>query len=185
MKEHLPVIHIRAQTNHHAVFLIVMGIALFITVLIIALWYWRQYQLIMVFGYLTTFVITLTGIVKRLEPRFSFSLTPDLLRYHHRYGQWQLGWQQIQRIATVKETVGIETLELAYIGIKLKDIETNKVVFNTSISRSSSYTTQDEPFATEAARTKALESITSSLSGDIIQRAALWFRGYTNNEDNK
>jgi hypothetical protein len=68
--------------------------------------------------------------------------------------------------------------------MKLFDTKTGKMVFETSISRSSTYTTQAEPFATEAARTKALESIVSALSNDIIQRAALWFRGYTDNEDN-
>ncbi|HAG52926.1 MAG TPA: hypothetical protein DCL21_03975, partial [Alphaproteobacteria bacterium] len=69
--------------------------------------------------------------------------------------------------------------------IILKDKITGEKVFDRSISRSSTYTVQDEPFATEAARTKALESIISALSGEIIQRAALWFRGYVDNENSK
>lgn len=69
--------------------------------------------------------------------------------------------------------------------MKLVDTQTGKVAFTTALSRNSSYTTQDEPFATESARTKALESVVSSLSGDIIQRAALWFRGYTENENKR
>lgn len=68
--------------------------------------------------------------------------------------------------------------------IKLIDVNTKKQVFKTSISRSSSYTTQDDPFSTESARTKALESITSTLSNEIIQITALWFRGYTQDENN-
>lgn len=64
----------------------------------------------------------------------------------------------------------------------LKDKQ-DKQVFKTSFSRSSTYTTQDEPFATQAAREKALQSIVSSLSGDIMQRAALWFRGVEIRED--
>lgn len=69
--------------------------------------------------------------------------------------------------------------------MELRDIVTGQVVYGTSISRSSSYTTQQEPFATDAARTKAIESIISTLYSEIIQRAALWFRGYTVNEDSK
>jgi hypothetical protein len=67
--------------------------------------------------------------------------------------------------------------------MQLKEKDTNKVKFETSLSRSSSYTTQEEPFATQAARTKALESVVSALSGDIVQRSALWFRGYEANEN--
>jgi hypothetical protein len=68
--------------------------------------------------------------------------------------------------------------------VTLKEKETNKVKFTTNLSRSSSYTTQEEPFATQAARTKALESVVSALSNDIVQRSALWFRGYESNENN-
>lgn len=69
--------------------------------------------------------------------------------------------------------------------IILKDKLTGKEAFSTSVSRNSTYTVQDEPFATDAARTKALESIISALTGDVIQRAALWFRGYVEDEDSK
>lgn len=78
-----------------------------------------------------------------------------------------------------RKSISVEAL------MTLKEKLTGKVKFETTLSRYSSYTVQDEPFATEAARTKALESIVSSLSNDIIQRAALWFRGYEGNEDNK
>ena len=69
--------------------------------------------------------------------------------------------------------------------ILLKDIETGNLVFSVNVNRNSSYTVQEEPFATEAARKKALESIVSALSGDITQRTALWLKGYAKNEDNK
>jgi LPS-assembly lipoprotein len=67
----------------------------------------------------------------------------------------------------------------------LTDKYTNEKVFSTEISRSSTYTTQEQPFATDAAKTKALESIVSTLSGEIVQRAALWFRGYSDDENSK
>lgn len=67
--------------------------------------------------------------------------------------------------------------------MQLKEKSTDKVKFSTYLTRYSSYTTQEEPFATQAARTKALESVVSALSGDIIQRSALWFRGYEANEN--
>lgn len=68
--------------------------------------------------------------------------------------------------------------------VTLKEIATGQDVFNVVLGRSSSYTVQEQPFATEAAKTKALESIISTLSGDIIQRTALWFRGYADDETN-
>ncbi|WP_343819034.1 DUF2982 domain-containing protein [Colwellia asteriadis] len=123
MPEPLPIIKIKAQANHHALFLIVLGLTLFMVLLIIAQWYWRQFQLVMVFAYLTSLVITIAGVVKRLEPQFSFSLTPDHITYHHRYGQWRLHWQQIHRISIVSETVALEHIQLPYIGIKLVNIE--------------------------------------------------------------
>lgn len=123
MPKPLPIINIKAQANHHAMFLIVVGVTLFFCVLILAQWYWRQYQLVVIFAYLTTLVITFTGIVKHMEPNFSFSLTPEKITYHHRHGQWQLYWQQIRRIDVVNETVGLERLILPYIGIKLENLE--------------------------------------------------------------
>ena len=123
MNDELPVINIRAHTNKHALFLISLGMVVFFIVLLISQFYWREYQSILIFCHLTTFIITLSGIVKRLEPHFSFTLSPEKIIYHHRYGQWQLDWHQIKRVAIVKETVGLETIELPYIGIRLSNIE--------------------------------------------------------------
>jgi Ca2+/Na+ antiporter len=123
MNSILPIINIRAHANRHALFLILLGMVLFLLVLLASQFYWRQYQSILIFAYLTTFVIVLTGLVKRLEPPFSFSLSPDRITYHHRYGHWYFNWQQIKRIAVIKETAGFETIELPYLGIKLHDLE--------------------------------------------------------------
>jgi len=123
MNDALPVINIRAHANKHALFLMSLGMVLFFIVLLISQFYWQEFQSILIFCYLTTFIISLSGIVKRLEPYFSFTLSPEKIIYHHRYGQWQLDWHQIKRVAIVKETVGLETIELPYIGIKLHNIE--------------------------------------------------------------
>jgi energy-coupling factor transporter transmembrane protein EcfT len=121
--EPMPEIEIRPQTNRHGLFLIALGITLFLIVLLIAQFYWREYQTILIFLYLTTFIISFSGILKRLEPPFSFRLSPNKITYHHKYGQWSFSWPQIKRIAVVKETTGLETIALPYIGVKLQNLE--------------------------------------------------------------
>jgi hypothetical protein len=150
MVKPLPIINIKAQANHHAAFLIVLGIALFFVVLILAQWYWRQYQLVMIFAYLTTLLTVFTGLVKRLEPRFSFTLSPNKMTYHHRYGQWKLQWLQIKRIAIVKETAGLESLALPYIGLKLNDFE--EILGNISPRLANRITHEQKPLISFAIR---------------------------------
>jgi hypothetical protein len=119
----LPTINIKAKARHHAVFLILVASLLALFTLLLSQFYWHQYRLVLIFSYLTSLVIFITGIAKKLEPTFSFILSPKNITYNHRFGHWQLTWQQIQRIALIKETSGMAQIELPYIGIKLKNID--------------------------------------------------------------
>ena len=123
MTKQNPVIRIKAHTNKHDRFLIVVaaliaGITLFISQL-----FWQEHKLPLMFSYLTALVFAITGLAKLSEPAFSILLSPEYLSYQHRNGQWQVNWQQIQRFDLVKETIGLEQIELAYVGIKLVDID--------------------------------------------------------------
>ena len=118
-----PLIKIKAQANHHGWFLILIGCIALLIILVISHYFWRELRLILIYVILLTLVIILTGILKRLEPKYSLVLTPDNIRYFHKFGYWQLSWQQIQNISQVKETCGLTRLELPYIGIRLVDIE--------------------------------------------------------------
>lgn len=119
----IPVINIKAKANHHAIFLILLAVAIFFSALVISQYYWRSHHLILVFIYLLALVVLFTGLLKRSEPDISFEISPQYLQYNHRQGKWRLTWQQIQNINTIKEVVGLATIELIYIGIRLKNIE--------------------------------------------------------------
>jgi hypothetical protein len=118
-----PFINIKAKVNQHALFLILLGVFIFIITLLISQYYWRSHRLILVFIYLLALVITFTGLLKRSEPRISFQLTPQGIRYHHRQGKWMVNWKQIQNINTINEVVGLSTVTLPYIGIRLKSVD--------------------------------------------------------------
>lgn len=124
MAKSLPVINIKAQSNHHALFLmLIAGIITFFT-LVFSQDYWHQYRLVLTFIYLSGLVIFITGLAKYLQPKFSLCLTPEGIKYQHSYGQWQLNWQQIERISLIKETIALEQIVLPYIGIRLTQLPT-------------------------------------------------------------
>jgi len=116
-------IAIKAKANRHGYFLLLLGCCLLALVLILSQFYWQQARLVLIFLILCSFIVIITGLFKRSEPKFSIHLTPDNIHYHHRYGHWQLTWQQIQTINIVKELSGLTTVALPYIGFKLKNIE--------------------------------------------------------------
>ena len=118
-----PIIKIKAQANHHGWFLIFIGGIAILIILVLSHYFWRELRLVLIYLILLTLVIILTGILKRLEPRYSLILTPQNIRYFHKAGDWHLSWQQIQNINPVKETCGLTRVELPYIGIRLYDVE--------------------------------------------------------------
>lgn len=119
----LPFINIKAKANQHAFFLIFLAVVIFSITLIVSQYYWSSYRLVLIFVYLFAIVIAFTGLLKLSEPNVSFQLTPQRIQYYHRHGNWSLNWQQIQNIQTVKEVVGLKTVSLPYVGIRLKNID--------------------------------------------------------------
>lgn len=65
-------------------------------------------------------VTLLVAYFKYREPFHSFVLSRQTVYFQHKNGRWQLDWHNIQRIAVPRVTQGMETNELAMIGIKLK-----------------------------------------------------------------
>lgn len=117
------VIKVKAQGNHHALFLMLVALIIFTLTLIFSASYWQQYRLILIFIYLVTLVTFITGFSKYLQPKYSLLLTPKAITYQHSYGLWQITWTQIQAINLLKETLGLEQIKLPYIGIRLKEID--------------------------------------------------------------
>lgn len=117
------VINIKAQGNHHALFLMLVALVIFILTFIFSESYWQQYRLVLIFIYLVALVTFITGLSKYLQPKYSLVLTPKAITYQHSNGQWQVTWRQIQAITLLKETLGLEQIKLPYIGIRLKDLD--------------------------------------------------------------
>ena len=94
----LPVIKIKANANKHGWVLILFGSTALFIILVLSHYFWREFRLTLIYLILLVIVIILTGILKRLEPTYSFILKPQGIRYFHKYGYWHLSWQQIQNI---------------------------------------------------------------------------------------
>ena len=124
MKKTLPVIKIKAQSNHHALFLMLVALIITLATLVFSQGYWRQFHLVIIFIYLSALVIFITGLAKYLEPKYSLCLNPTGIKYQHRYGHWIIDWQQIQRISLINETSGLTRIQLPYIGIRLINLST-------------------------------------------------------------
>jgi energy-coupling factor transporter transmembrane protein EcfT len=119
----LPIINIKAQANHHAMFLLLIGWVLLLLTLLVSQYYWQTLRLVLMFIILVAIVVMITGLAKYLQPKFSYQLTPETLEYRHIYGEWHLAWQQIQAIKPIREVHGLNTIDLPYIGIRLINLE--------------------------------------------------------------
>ncbi|PCK07012.1 MAG: hypothetical protein COA42_16480 [Alteromonadaceae bacterium] len=124
MAKPLPIIKIKAQANHHAIFLLLTGWLLFLLTLLVSQYYWQTLRLVLMFIILVALVIIIIGVAKCIQPRFSYCITPKKLEYRHIYGKWQLAWQQIQAINPIREVCGFNTIDLPYIGIRLVNLDT-------------------------------------------------------------
>ncbi|MBW8185251.1 DUF2982 domain-containing protein [Shewanella nanhaiensis] len=67
-------------------------------------------------------IATVLGVSKQMEPEVSITLSPDGLSYHHRRGSLFIEWENVQRFDIPKSLDGLETVELPFIGIRLKKI---------------------------------------------------------------
>jgi len=119
----VPVIKIKAKASHHGLFLLVVGCAILLVAAALSAYFWQALRLVLIYVILVAMVIILIGVLKRLEPKYSFILHPQQLHYYHKYGCWQLRWQQIQHISPIKETRGLSLMALPYLGIKLYELE--------------------------------------------------------------
>ena len=63
------------------------------------------------------------GWFKIREPIYSLEITPEGIRYIHRNGEWQLEWENVQRIDAPRVTRGIEVRDLEMVGFRLKRME--------------------------------------------------------------
>ncbi|NMH60022.1 DUF2982 domain-containing protein [Alteromonas ponticola] len=115
------VINIKASSKRNGLVTVFLGIAgLGLSIL------WLSFMpdaLFLAGIFLTSAAIVtlLIGWFKLREPEFSLAITPFEVRYFHRLGQWQLNWENVQRVDCPRIRRGIEHQELEAVGFKLKD----------------------------------------------------------------
>jgi len=118
----MPTITIKPLARHHGLFLCLLGSFLLLCSLIISSYFWQHIRLPLIASILIAIVIIFIGLLKYSEPKHSFILTPQKLSFAHRYGHWQLNWQQISYIRQVSETQGFQYHQLPYIGFRLNQL---------------------------------------------------------------
>ncbi|SEL31715.1 Protein of unknown function [Colwellia chukchiensis] len=118
------IIKIKAIARHHGLFITLTGSLALLVIIWLSSFYWQQARLPLLFSVLAALVTIFIGLLKLAEPTYSLQLSPETLTFYHRYGRWQLPWQQIGNIHAVTNTFGITREELNYVGIKLNSIET-------------------------------------------------------------
>lgn len=113
-------LHIEPMSRHNGLTLTLTGLILMPVLLLVGYFLGQHVQLVIVFLFLACMVMTLLGILKLREPRYSFSLSEEHLHFHHRVGGWSLRWDNIIRIdqARLQRDMGLE--ELPYVGIKIR-----------------------------------------------------------------
>ncbi|TKB44768.1 DUF2982 domain-containing protein [Thalassotalea mangrovi] len=116
-------IKIRAINKRNGIFLTLLGSLLIIVLLGIGQFWWHEFKIQLIFLLMASFVVWFLGFLKIKEPTYSYELTQDGLTHHHRCGRWFVNWQNIQRVGEVKPDLLGPQHRLAYIGIKLKDLQ--------------------------------------------------------------
>ncbi|WP_218309218.1 DUF2982 domain-containing protein [Alteromonas antoniana] len=114
-------IFIRATSKRNGITSIVIGIA---GLLISALWLTFAPDWLFLAGIFITsasLVALLIGWFKLREPEHSIEITPQSITYNHRLGNWNLDWDNVQRIDCPRVRHGLDHVDLEAIGFRIKD----------------------------------------------------------------
>lgn len=116
-------IYIRAQTKRNGFTTMLLGLTGVVLSAAWLAWLPPVMKLAGIFLVSASLVVILIGWFKVREPAYSLSLSREKLQYQHRKGQWQVAWQNIQRVDIPRVRQGLEQQELAMVGIRLKHYE--------------------------------------------------------------
>lgn len=94
-------------------------------------------------------IALILGLAKVYEPETTISLDEKGLSYFHRRGKVFIAWDNIQRLDIPRVTQGFNTIELSYLGIKLKHL--NPVLDNISLRLATGLLTEQRPLLVTAA----------------------------------
>lgn len=110
------------MSKRNGLSLLALGLILMLITVMASLWFWPTFKLQMIFVILVNIIVILIGLVKVLEPKISYKLTPKNVLYIHKHGYWQIFWTDIIRIGKVNSSVGLTQQELPFLGIKLTNL---------------------------------------------------------------
>lgn len=121
MNEEKDTIYIRATAKRNSLTSLIVGGVLLILSLIIFKLLPDNFFILGIFATTSAIVALLIGWFKIREPGHSLALSKTHINYHHRAGNWQLDWDNVQRIDTPKVQHGLEQTTLTLVGIRIKD----------------------------------------------------------------
>ncbi|MEE4245660.1 MAG: DUF2982 domain-containing protein [Kangiellaceae bacterium] len=107
-----------ARRNHLA--FIIAGLLLLIANLLLLKW---ETGLLPLFMTLVAISLVLFGIAKYYEPQVSFTLSPECLQWHLKYGDVKIPWDDIVDLTGLKVNTKRGDSELHYIGLKLWQLD--------------------------------------------------------------
>jgi hypothetical protein len=117
------IIEIRASSKRNGFTTALIGIVALVLSATLMVWLPAAYQLTAIFLISASIVTLIIGWFKIREPAHSLILTRDAITYMHRFGQWEVNWQNIQRIDIPSVQKGLEHISLGLVGIKLKQYD--------------------------------------------------------------
>ncbi|OUS24687.1 hypothetical protein A9Q98_13255 [Thalassotalea sp. 42_200_T64] len=116
-------IQITPKSKRNGLFLIVLGVILLLSSFALNNLFWDQFKLQLMLLMFSCFIILLLGFGKYSEPNISYNIGKDTITFHHRFGSWQINWQDIISLGEVKANNGLTVFGLPYIGIKLNKLD--------------------------------------------------------------
>ena len=114
-------IQIRGAATRNVLTTLLCGAGGLLVSVAIFSWLPERFILLGIFATSASIVALLIAWFKFREPAFSIEISRDCLRYLHRRGHWQVGWDNIQRIDVPKAERNMQLEDLSLVGIKLKD----------------------------------------------------------------
>lgn len=117
------IISIHPNSKRNARTFVWFGCILLFIFWLVSLFLWQVIKIQLILLICASLVLVLVGILKYLEPGTSFFITPEMIVYCHRSGQWKLQWQDIIRVGELKADVKGEHIQLPYVGIKLNNLD--------------------------------------------------------------
>ncbi|KGJ99684.1 hypothetical protein ND16A_3784 [Thalassotalea sp. ND16A] len=100
-----------------------LGVILLLSSFVLNHLFWHEFKLQLMLLMFSCFIVLLLGLGKYSEPDISYNISKVAIRFNHRFGSWQVNWQDIISFGEVRANNGFAVFSLPYIGIKLNKLD--------------------------------------------------------------